>query len=353
MKHNLPLKYSLYALFILSCIMGYTRKYEETKKTIEKSYKVDPSKWLSIENKFGDVRINEWAKDEFAVKIELIAKGRNEERSQRILDKLSIDIDEGSYEIAFETEVDKMKNRNEEGFEVNYTVYMPAANPLRIKNSFGDVAMGDRSGELRLTVAYGSLKVGEVEKEAEIKLSFGNGTITHLEKAEVTVKYSELEIESGSNLEVTQGFSEIEFGEIGKIELESKYGDVEFEKLHTIEGEVQFSGFEIEELTNHLELECSYVGDFLIERLAKTFTLVDIEGKFGSYEIGVEPGVDANIDAEFSFANLKYDSDMSIDFTYKVKESNRNSYRGTIGSGSADRLIKIESSYGNLRLKED
>jgi hypothetical protein len=353
MKMTNQLKYSLLTLFLFSAFLVNARNQDEKKKYIEKSYKVSASTSLKIDNKFGDVEINTWEKSEFSIKVEIIGKGRTEERAQRILDEIRIDIKESSSEIYFETESNDIKTKNEEGFEVNYTVYMPEKNSLAVKNSFGDVSMGNRAGNLDLTVAYGSMKVGDVAGDTYVKLSFGNGGIGNVANGEFIVKYSNFEIESGKRLDITQGFSDVEIDNVEDLKIESKYGKVEIKKAHKVDAEAHFSGFEIEELTGSLELECSYLGDFRIERLAKTFTLVDIDGKFGTYEIGLAPGVNADIDASFSFADLKVSSDVDATFNYRVKESNRATYRGKIGKGDPAKKIKIDSGYGNLRLKMD
>lgn len=330
-----------------------TKSQDQKKKYIQKNYKVSSSTKLDVNNKFGRVEVNNWDKSEFDIKVEIIGKGRNEERAQRILDEIEIDISESSGEISFQTDISSSKSKNEEGFEINYTIYMPAKNDLELKNSFGDVSMGDRSGNLDLNVAYGSFKTGNVDGFTNLKLSFGSGSMNDIQDGELTIKYSKFELENAKNLELTQGFSDLELGEVNELDLESKYGGVEIEKANVIDAEAHFSGFEIEELTGSIELKCSYLGNFQIERLAKTFTLVDIDGKFGSYEIGLEPGLNANINADFSFADLKVYSDVDVDFNYRVKESNRSTYKGKIGAGDENKMIRIDSSYGNLRLKED
>lgn len=353
MKMTKQLKYNIIIIFILTAFTGFGKNQDEKKKYVEKSYKVSATTALRVENKFGDVEINTWEKSEFSVKVEIIGKGRNEERAQRILDGIEIDIRESDAEIYFETESNDIKTKNEEGFEVNYTVYMPEKNPLEIKNSFGDVSMGNRAGNLNLTVAYGSMKVGDVGGDTYVKLSFGNGSIGNVADGEFVVKYSDFEIESGKILDITQGFSDLEIDNVEDLEIESKYGSLEIKKAHKVDAEAHFSGFEIEELTGSLELDCSYLGDFKIERLASSFTLVDIDGKFGSYEIGLAPGVNADIDASFSFADLKVSSDVDATFNYRVKESNRATYRGKIGNGDPNKKIRIDSGYGNLRIKMD
>jgi acylphosphatase len=352
MKVTKLLKYNLAALLVLTAFFGYARQQSEKKKVIEESYQVSTSTLLKLNNKFGRIEIESWSKNEFDIRIEIIARGRNEERSQRILDDIDIDMDESSSAISIETLVDRMKNKNNEGFEVNYFISMPEENPLDIKNSFGDVTMGNRLGDLDINVSYGSMKVGDVKGATDLRLSFGSGSINKIGNGDMTIKYSSFNIESAEILEMTQGFSDVEIDEVKELELESKYGGVEIEKVHEIEADVHFSSFEIDELTGKLELESSYIGDFRIKRLANSFTLVDIEGKFGSYEIGLEPGLNANIEAEFSFADLKSYSDVDVEFHYKVKESNKSIYKGKIGQGDDNKMIRVDSSYGNLRLRE-
>lgn len=348
-------KYSISLFFFILAIAVFGKDQDEKKKYVEKSHKVIASTTLRIENKFGKVEINSWDKSEFSIKVEMIGKGRNEEKAQKILDDINIDIKESGSEISYSTEVpSNNKSKNDEGFEINYTVYMPEKNVLKIKNSFGDVTMGNRASDLGLDVSYGSMKVGNVEGNSEIRLSFVNsGSIGNIKEGDFTIKYSKLDIESGTRLDIEQGFSDVEIGEVDNLEIESKYGAVEIEKARIVDAEAHFSSFEIEELTGSLELDCSYLGDFSIGRLAKTFTLVDIDGKFGSYEINIEPGLSADIDAEFSFADLKVSSDVDAKFNYQVKESNKSTYRGKIGAGDPNKMIRIDSSYGNLRLRVD
>ena len=353
MKTTYPLKYKITTLCLLLTFVVLAGNQDKKKKYVEKNYKVTATTKLKIENKFGEVEINSWTKSEFDVKVEIIGEGRNEERSQRIMDAIEIDITEGSSKIVFETKIADSRQKNGEGFEINYTVYMPETNPLEIKNSFGDVILGDRKNDLDINVSYGSMRIGDVSGDSMIKLSFGSGSAENIKDGEATIKYSKFEIESANKLDLTQGFSEIEIGEVSDLEMKSKYDKVEIEKAGKIDADAHFSSLDIEELTGSLELDCSYLNNFRIDKLARTFTLVDIDGKFGSYEIGLEAGINADINAEFSFADLKYSSDVDATFNYRVKESNTSTYKGKIGKGDPNKMIRIDSSYGNLRLKMD
>lgn len=353
MKWNSIWKCKLLFLLCLLSQSVWAKAQYEKRKYVEKNYSVSSETELKLENKFGGIEINTWAKNEFDIKVEIIGKGRTEERAQRIIEAIDIRIIEEGSSIAFQTRINSSKSNNKEGFEINYTVYMPSQNPLAIKNSFGDVLMGDRDGDLKLHVSYGSFKLGNIKGYTELKLSFGSGSMNAITNGDVVVKYGNFDMESADKMELTQGFSDLDLGVIKNLTFEGKYGEINIEKANKVEAELHFSGFEIEELTGSLKLKCSYLGHFKIERLTKNFTLVDIDGKFSSYEIGLEPGLNANIDADFNFADLKVHSDVEIDFHYRAIESNRSTYRGKIGNGDKNKIIRIDSSYGNLKLKQD
>ena len=103
MKLNQMLKYSFILILFLSVNTGWSKDQDEKRRVVEKSYSVNTSTLLSIKNKFGKIEINSWDKNEFSIKIEIISRGRSEERAQRILDEIEIEIDESSTEISLET----------------------------------------------------------------------------------------------------------------------------------------------------------------------------------------------------------------------------------------------------------
>jgi len=350
MKFSQYKYYFLVFLLIIGSKIDSKPKQTEKKKIVEKVYSVGNGTSLEIENKFGYVEVNNWDKSEIKITVEIISNSKNEKRAQEHLERINIDFSEGNSSITCSTNFDNIKSKNGEGFEVNYTIYMPAINPLSITNKFGDVRMDDRFGNLNLNVGYGSIKAGNVNGNSSIKVSFGKAELDVIKDGKIEVKYSNMQLEEADNIEVVQSFSDIELGKIKVLKLESKYGDVEIDEVDDINASVQFSGFGIGALNKSLIATTSYVGNFKLNKLAKTFTVVDIEGKFGSFNIGIEEGLNADLDAKFSFADLKISSDVEIIFNYKVRDNNKRNYKGQIGNGHPDKKIKINSSYGNARI---
>jgi hypothetical protein len=321
----------------------------ELSKTITKNYSVDEMMRLSIKNSFGKIEVTNWDKNEFDIVVEITVEGSSQQRAEKKLAEIKVAIDETSEEISFTTDIDDMNNKNGESFEVNYTIRMPASNPVSLKNSFGDIFLSDRRGPAVIDLSYGALKAQSLFDRSEIEVSFGKAYIDVLDRGEITIKYSEVEIESSTDLEMNMEFSDVEIETVEKLELEAKYGSVEIGQVGDLDAEASFNGLSIERLTSSLMLEAKYVSDFEIDLVESSFRLIDIKGKFSSFELNLAPDLSADIEAEFEFSDLKA-SGVNIDYSYRVKESNESEYRGKINGGNPDKRIIIDSSYGNCKI---
>lgn len=347
MKAIQILKFSIvvYLLVAAQAVCG-----AEVSRTIKKNFSVSASTTLQVKNSFGRIHIENWDKQEFGIEIEIIGRSSSESKAQDIVDRIEIDISESNDLISLITDLNNIKTRNKESFEVNYQISMPALNTIKVRNSFGDVFLDDRNGEVDMDLSYGALKAKDFNEESNLKLSYGKGYVEHFSRGEVEVKYSDLDIQSSKELRMDQRFSNVEIEEMGRMDLVSKYGSVELGSVDEIEVEVSFSGFSIEKLSKSLEMEADYVSDFEIGLLKKEFELVDIVGKYGSYDIRIEEGLSADLEASFRYSDLRNYAD--IDFNYRVKDNNESEYRGKIGGGSSSKRILIRSSYGNCTISD-
>lgn len=353
------MKKSAYKLLLLAtvfmlCNQSIARKKSdvERSKKIEKTYKVGSQHILDISNKFGRVHINTWNKSQVDVNIEVIARGRNDERTQDILDQIDVAINDTGNLLKFVTELNgNMNNKNSETFEINYLVNMPMAIALKLKNSFGETYLADFSGELDLDVSYGELKADRLTGKSNVRISFGDGEIDLMKSGNLTIKYSDVEIEELDNVKFEQGYSDVSIERANSLDLNCKYGDVSIGELVNVIGNVDFSEFTVDKLYNSMELETSYSGGFKVTEVSKDFKKIQLKGKFGSFKIGLEKGSNATFETSLKFCDLNY-SGIDLDFNYKVKEDFKSEYKGKIGNGSGGK-ISVTSSYGDVKFYEN
>lgn len=346
-----------YNLLVSLYLMGFqleasSHKYQEERKVIERTFDVKADTWLKIDNTFGDIHVESWDSDQIYVEVEIIVKGRNEERANRIIDKIEIDISEEPDEISFDTEMNDIQTRgNSESFEVNYLVKMNPENPIQFENKFGNIYLPDRMGKTEIEISYGNLKAEDMKDDFHLDVAFGGADVGELINAEMEIKYSDINIAKARRLEIEQKFSNLEMGAVEVLDMEAKYGEVKIKQIGRGTVEAHYSAFEVEVLYDRLVFEGNYVSGFNIGLLKKGFSLLDLSGQYTSYEVTIESGLEADIQAEFSYSKLQY-PDIDIDFYYKDFDGNTKEYRGRLNGGNDNAKIVINSSYGSLHLHE-
>lgn len=281
-------------------LKGKKEKYEFVKtKAFNKSYNVSASDLLNIKNSFGSVEIHTWSKSEIKVEVNIEVSANTNELAQRVLDKIAVTDEKNGREIFFKTSFNKLNNDKGEksNMSINYDVYMPAGNPLTIKNEFGATKVSDHGGEVDLTSKFGSLTTGNLTNIKKLDVEFGSANFQNLSGGTITVKYS----------------------------------SASFEKLSgNVKMDLQF---------------CSLIKI----NLQNTLTGLDIKSSYTSLNLLPSNGLSATYDVYTSFGELKNRS--SINFDSGESDNNRGGkfnhmYSGKSGSGNVN--IKVKSSFGDV-----
>lgn len=171
-------------------------------KTYSKSYPVDGSDKITLENKFGELKINTWSKNEIKVDVTIKAEASSDERAQRILDKISIQDGKDGSSVYFKTKIGDNNNNNrwdkgeKQGFSIDYVVYMPTRNPLSASNEFGAMSIGDYAGEVSLRSQFGKLTAGKLSNVKKVHVEFGKAVVEAINNGDVVIKFSRAEIKN-------------------------------------------------------------------------------------------------------------------------------------------------------------
>ncbi|MGC4103130.1 DUF4097 family beta strand repeat-containing protein [Ferruginibacter sp.] len=209
------------------------KKYEfEKSKTYSKSYNVSGSDKIVIDNKFGDVEVHTWAKNEIKVDVVIKASAKTEEWATSVLSDIEIEDSKSGNQVKFKTlfsedldkkeggskHQDKYKNKNSnQSMDIDYTVYMPASNPLDIDNQFGAITLPDYSGQVDLTSKFGSLTTGKLSDVKALTVEFGKAKIESAANGTIAIKFSSAEMgKLVGNIKLT-----LEFSKATKINLDN------------------------------------------------------------------------------------------------------------------------------------
>src|ERR1700730_1660471 len=287
----------------------------EKKKTYSKSYPVSSSEKISISNQFGEMKLTTWDKNEVKVDVNITAKADDEQRAKQILDKISIEDGKGSGGVYFKTKLakdqwdneknkDEKKNHRNEGMEINYTVYLPAGNPLNADNQFGPMTVPDYRGEATLTSKFGSLTAGKISNAKAVTVEFGKADIAQLNGGKLTIKFSRGSVNKlGGEVDAI-----FEFCDKIKINVDNDLKDLDIKNSYS---------------TMYVNLDKSFSGSY------------DISTSFGDF----------NNKSSFT---IKEKGEQDED-----KHGPRFDHKYTGTSGSGNTKVKIKSSFGEVVLGHD
>ncbi len=287
------------------------KKYDFVKtKSVNKSYNVSSNDKLSITNEFGKVEVHTWERNEIKVDVSIEVSATKENIAQRIIDGITVSDGQSGKNISFKTTIkgrDKDKesaneDKNEKStMHVNYSISMPATNPLRVENQFGATTIPDYKGEIELNCKFGSLTAGSLTNIKTINVEFGKANFGSVANGTVTVKYSKAE------------FAKL----VGNIKLN-----------------LEFCGKTIVNIDNGL-------------------TGLDVKSSYSSINIKPSADLSASYTISTSFGDLK--NHTSIKFDGDDGDDSKgpkfdHSYSGKSGSGSIP--VKVTTSFGRVILGE-
>ncbi len=319
-------------------------------KEVNKSYKVGKNHELKIDNKFGEVNITTWDKNEIVVKIVMSVEAKSEKETIRRLDNIDVKIAEGNDQTSFETYFVNKKKNNSSGkseMSINYEVKMPKSNALTLDHSFGSFTINDLSGKANIELKFGNAQVGHLSHpENDLRFEFAdNVEITHLEKGKLTLKYSTLKLNAANDLSINSEFSNSSINGIGNLDLRIKFGSIHIEQVIKAKVVSSMSKIEIVELKEDGDFEPKY-GSLTINTVDQGMKRLVIDGEFTPIDVNIEDGASFTAHVSGSMTSIKVPKE---GWTKTEKKSNSISYEGSFGAAS-ENILKVRSSFGNIKI---
>jgi len=161
-------------LFCICSFANIAEAREKAEKVITKSFNVDKTSNLSIENKYGNIQVKTWNKNEIYFEVKIKVEASTQKEVQEITDAVDIEFSQSGNTVSAKT-VYKNMNCNNCSRDVNYQVMVPDGINYNITNSYGNVNLPDIKGNANLTVKYGNVVVGNLAgSKNTIDVKYGN-----------------------------------------------------------------------------------------------------------------------------------------------------------------------------------
>jgi hypothetical protein len=358
MKHNNPL--NLLVITVLACICFTLEAQDEFTKNITKSFQLKQNSKLRVSNKYGNIDIRDWDKNEVKIDVEIIIHDIDKDKADNALNNVGIDFSTNDNEIDVNTNyTDKFfnlvgKNYHSENkkFEVNYKIMLPSSLSVKIENKYGDMFVSKLNSSSYLDISYGNLQANELianaqEDMSEISLSYSKGNIEKCKWLKLNLKYSRLNIEDSKALIVISKYSKLYVQKGSSIVCESKYDTYEVGALANFVTDAQYSNFKFDAIVKKINLNTKY-SDVRVSDIPSSFESIDIDNNYGTINLGISDDASYRLDGYAKYAKIEYPGNSKVN---EFQENNEFKVQGIVGkeTGSLPN-VKIDTKYGGVKL---
>ncbi len=351
MKNVYRMKGLLLSLLLISGV-SFSMAAQEVSKTVSRNYKVQKSFDLQVDNKYGDIQVLNWSKDEVDVQVLITVEAPSAEKAEELLAKVNVAINEGANMASFTTEFEKdMEWGKKTNVKVDYTVSLPERVNVDLSNKYGDLFIQKISGLAKINIAYGDLKAeslsrGNTEPYNAVKLAYSDGTIDNCGFLNLDLAYSNMTVTKSALLNIESRYSKIYSTTADIMTIEGKYDKYEFGELASLNMETKYSSLAINKLSKELILESAYTGVKVLLATAGV-NRVDAEMSYGNLKMAFEKGAGFKVNAVAKYGNLSFPEGASMDV---IKDDNEVSMSGQIGQSPKGQM-HLSMRYGSAEIK--
>ncbi len=268
----------IWLVFIITSRQASAQTYEKS-RTLSECFAVSAETEIQISNKYGNIHLIPWEKDSVRFEIELSVKASKQSKVDKTYDYIDFHFKSTKYYVIAQTvfegksqfwsDVSDLASTlfsSGTSTQINYTVYLPINNELKINNKFGNIYTTDHSSKVDITLSNGDLKAHSFTGSTKIRINFGNAYIDEISQGNLFINYSDLILDKGEILSIESKSSKIYLTEVTELKLNSKRDKYYIDTVHVIEGETSFSYCNLTTISESLDLKIHY-GDLIVKNL--------------------------------------------------------------------------------------
>jgi len=354
-------------LLILFSIYGtllIAQTVKENRRLI-RTYKLTPAMLVEVNNKYGSIEIEYWDVDSVRFVINFEMKAKSQEKLKK-LEKLinfnfagsdeyiraTTNVGTGGGDI--KSEFDNLTNAiGTIGSEVviDYVVYVPVSNRLKLKNSFGNIFMGNVKTNLDIELSHGDLRIGEVINYSSINLKFGKAIIQSLSESKIDCQFANLNIEKCNRLTLVSKSSTIDINSINDLNINSKRDVISINQANVVNGSIYFTKLTIYQFIRNMNIETKF-GALNLEMINKTFDNIQINSSYTDIMFIFQTGSNFQFVLTHNELSFTYPTDKAILNTLLVnKEMKQYKTSGEFGNTViSGPKVNILASKGSLKI---
>ncbi|MCD6566871.1 MAG: hypothetical protein J7K53_13115 [Bacteroidales bacterium] len=352
----------LLVVFGLTITTSVKAQDDKVEKKYHKEYSVTANSKLYLENKYGDIDVRNWDKNQVVIDVVITVKHRDRERADKLLSFLDVKFSQEGDEIKAVTQIDSkfsksnrsVFNNESKEFSIDYTVNMPTDMDIELRNKYGDAFINELSGLVNISVKYGYLKVnkllrGNTKPFNKIYIGYSKAEVAEVNWLKLDMSYSRIEFETSKALMVMSKYSKLYINDSRSIVAESKYDTYNIGEVDNLVFSAAYGSLKTEQVNRTLQLEMKYTG-CKVDYIPSGFEKIIIENRYGGIKLGIDSNASYKIDGNAEYAQIHIPSGSKLS---RIEENTKLSINGLVGTDpNTSSVVKINTKYGSVHLDD-
>ena len=331
---------------------------EEVTKSFHKEYTAGNNTTLDINNKYGDVVVHSWNKDQVVIDVKVLVDMPNKDKAQRYLDMINVDFDQNGNTISAKTDIDEKFNFNwgfgSRKFRIDYTISMPVEAALTLVNKYGNSAIDELHGLANLDIKYGNLDAGKLTRDVkpydQVYIAYGKGSIDEAGWLVLNLRYTgTMTLGKCKALLLDSRYSGLTVDESSSLVGDCKYDNLNIDKINNLVLEAGYTRVKVGTLSKKLDCTNSY-GSLNVEKVPTGFESIKVNVRYMGADIGIDEGASYDLDAHVSYGGLQY-NESEFKNTKRIIENTSQEISGIVGKETSPTAsVNVNASYGTVKL---
>ncbi|MDR1896376.1 MAG: hypothetical protein LBR10_06260 [Prevotellaceae bacterium] len=338
----MKLKKLLMCVCLFGVIINAGAKSYEIDKTITKTFKVSDGYTLSVENKYGNINVKTWDKQEIYFEIKITVGTNDKDVLQERLNSIDVKFEQSGRTVSAQTVFNKtFENCNNCSMEINYQITAPKNINCKIENKYGNVNLPSITGASDINVKYGNLNTENLSGSNKINVEYGNLNSGNLSGNHnlINVKYGNIHIDNliGDDNTLTAAYAgTISIEKINKAKIDVKYSNLHIGTADELTIESGYTKVYIDKLNKSISTNIKYAA-FDIKYVSPALESVTVNASYTNVNIKFDPNASFNLDAYTQYGNINFRSSniASIESTSASVESTSGSGGSSSASGGS------------------
>gem|GEM_PF-4794833 len=356
------------------------RSMESFVRVIDKDFSIVPDGTTSIENRYGFVDIRAWNKDQVRVEVEIVVEAKSEAAAEKVFDRIDIHFHNTSSIVRAITQIESNTGWWSgwgtvwwggsgasllNNFEINYTVWVPPTNCIKVSNRYGDVQIAALEGDLSLSVKYGHFTVEGTTGRMDFELSYGNGrimraahvvgraTYAKLRAKSLTVlrlesRYSKIHAEEAVHIMVSARYDDYEIGRAEVLDFSGNYSDVRVGQVRELMMVGRYTDLRVDTLEVRAVMDLQY-GDVRVDKVAKAFATLELLGRYVDYQVQIAEGANYKVELQGNYVQMRLPPQFNC--RKDIERYASRSVEGYVGTPEARSTIRADLNHGSVRIQ--